>query len=118
MLARHDSNNPLNRKFPIPTCASSRQRQSRSAWRFGQSRNDKHKDTKTQRLKERPLQRCFIAAFLCAFVSWCLCVYPEMMTMRLFGTDGIRARAGEFPLNSTAIVAIGRAVGEKLGGKI
>src|SRR5215469_15291824 len=37
---------------------------------------------------------------------------------RLFGTDGIRARAGEFPLNATAIVAIGRAIGEKLGGTI
>jgi len=38
--------------------------------------------------------------------------------MKLFGTDGIRARAGEFPLNSLAIIAIGRAIGEKLGGKI
>jgi phosphoglucosamine mutase len=37
---------------------------------------------------------------------------------RLFGTDGIRARAGEFPLNSAAIVAIGRAIGERLGGTI
>jgi phosphoglucosamine mutase len=37
---------------------------------------------------------------------------------KLFGTDGIRARAGEFPLNSRAVVAIGRAVGEKLGGKV
>lgn len=38
--------------------------------------------------------------------------------MTLFGTDGIRARAGEFPLNSHAVVAIGRAIGEKLGGPI
>jgi len=38
--------------------------------------------------------------------------------MKLFGTDGIRARAGEFPLNASAIVGIGRAVGEKLGGRI
>jgi phosphoglucosamine mutase len=38
--------------------------------------------------------------------------------MKLFGTDGIRACAGEFPLNRSAILAIGRAVGEKLGGKI
>jgi phosphoglucosamine mutase len=38
--------------------------------------------------------------------------------MKLFGTDGIRACAGEFPLNRPAIVAIGRAVGEKLGGKV
>src|SRR5262245_58157823 len=40
------------------------------------------------------------------------------MTTKLFGTDGIRACAGEFPLNRDAIVAIGRAVGEKLGGKV
>ena len=41
-----------------------------------------------------------------------------MSSTKLFGTDGIRARAGEFPLNSNAVVAIGRAVGEKLGGKV
>jgi phosphoglucosamine mutase len=40
------------------------------------------------------------------------------MSTKLFGTDGIRACAGEFPLNAAAIVAIGRAVGERLGGKI
>jgi phosphoglucosamine mutase len=40
------------------------------------------------------------------------------MNMKLFGTDGIRACAGEFPLNVNAIVAIGRAIGERLGGKI
>src|SRR5215468_11835981 len=40
------------------------------------------------------------------------------MTTKLFGTDGIRACAGEFPLNRAAIIAIGRAVGEKLGGKV
>src|SRR6516162_2834668 len=40
------------------------------------------------------------------------------MTMKLFGTDGIRACAGEFPLNVAAILAIGRSVGEKLGGKV
>src|ERR1700722_3037293 len=38
--------------------------------------------------------------------------------MKLFGTDGIRACAGEFPLNAAAIVAIGRAIGEKFGGKV
>src|SRR5215469_2535280 len=38
--------------------------------------------------------------------------------VKLFGTDGIRACAGEFPLNAPAIVAIGRAVGEKLSGKV
>ena len=41
-----------------------------------------------------------------------------MNSTKLFGTDGIRARAGEFPLNSLAIIAIGRAIGEKLGGNI
>jgi phosphoglucosamine mutase len=40
------------------------------------------------------------------------------MSTKLFGTDGIRACAGEFPLNAAAVVAIGRAVGEKLGGKV
>jgi phosphoglucosamine mutase len=38
--------------------------------------------------------------------------------MKLFGTDGIRTRAGEFPLNAAAIVAIGQAVGEDLGGRV
>jgi phosphoglucosamine mutase len=38
--------------------------------------------------------------------------------MKLFGTDGIRACAGEFPLNARTIVAIGRSIGEKLGGKV
>ena len=41
-----------------------------------------------------------------------------MSSTKLFGTDGIRACAGEYPLNSRAIAAIGRAIGEKLGGKI
>ncbi len=41
-----------------------------------------------------------------------------MSSTKLFGTDGIRARAGEFPLNAPTIVAIGRAIGEKLGGKL
>ena len=40
------------------------------------------------------------------------------MTIKLFGTDGIRGCAGEFPLNRPAIVAIGRAVAERLGGKV
>src|SRR6185436_17887711 len=40
------------------------------------------------------------------------------MGSKLFGTDGIRACAGEFPLNGESIVAIGRAIGEKLGGKV
>jgi phosphoglucosamine mutase len=41
-----------------------------------------------------------------------------MSSTKLFGTDGIRARAGEYPLNSKTIMAIGRAIGEKLGGKV
>src|SRR5262245_12806128 len=40
------------------------------------------------------------------------------MDERLFGTDGIRARAGEFPLTATSVAAIGQAIGEKLGGTI
>jgi phosphoglucosamine mutase len=42
----------------------------------------------------------------------------NMSSMKLFGTDGIRACAGEYPLNVKTIVAIGRAIGEKLGGKV
>jgi phosphoglucosamine mutase len=38
--------------------------------------------------------------------------------MKLFGTDGIRTRAGEFPLNAATIIAIGQAIGEKLSGTI
>lgn len=38
--------------------------------------------------------------------------------MKLFGTDGIRARAGEFPLNAAAIVAIGQAIAERLNGTV
>ena len=41
-----------------------------------------------------------------------------MSNNRLFGTDGIRTRAGEFPLNGAAVSAIGQAIGEKLGGRI
>src|SRR4051794_15947033 len=40
------------------------------------------------------------------------------MNNRLFGTDGIRTRAGEFPLNTAAILAIGQAIGERLAGRI
>ena len=40
------------------------------------------------------------------------------MSTKLFGTDGIRARAGQFPLNAEAIIAIGQAIGEKLGGEL
>jgi len=40
------------------------------------------------------------------------------MNIRLFGTDGIRSRAGDFPLNACAVRAIGQAIGEKLGGRL
>jgi phosphoglucosamine mutase len=40
------------------------------------------------------------------------------MTTKLFGTDGIRAKAGEFPLNAQTLKAIGQAIGEKQAGKI
>ena len=40
------------------------------------------------------------------------------MARRYFGTDGIRAKAGEFPLNAQTLRAIGRAIGEKVAGKI
>ncbi|HRI57276.1 MAG TPA: hypothetical protein PK170_09295, partial [Anaerolineae bacterium] len=33
------------------------------------------------------------------------------MTMRLFGTDGIRARAGEWPLTPEFTLRLGRALG-------
>ncbi|HEX4999679.1 MAG TPA: phosphoglucosamine mutase [Terriglobia bacterium] len=36
----------------------------------------------------------------------------------LFGTDGVRGRAGVFPLNAATVSAIGQAVGERLGGRI
>jgi len=37
---------------------------------------------------------------------------------KLFGTDGIRGKAGEFPLDPPTVVPIGQAVGELLGGEI
>ena len=40
------------------------------------------------------------------------------MGTKLFGTDGIRAKAGEFPLNVQTLKAIGQAIGEKVAGKI
>jgi len=40
------------------------------------------------------------------------------MNSKLFGTDGIRTRAGKFPLNAPAIVAIGQAIGERLEGTL
>src|SRR5262245_5618980 len=38
---------------------------------------NKHKDTETQRHRERPHQRIFNAVFLCVFVSLCFCVSSE-----------------------------------------
>src|SRR5262245_21110102 len=40
------------------------------------------------------------------------------MSTKLFGTDGIRAKAGEFPLNVQTLKAVGTAIGEKVAGKI
>jgi phosphoglucosamine mutase len=40
------------------------------------------------------------------------------MNNKLFGTDGIRSRAGDFPLNACAVRAIGQAIGERLGGRL
>jgi phosphoglucosamine mutase len=40
------------------------------------------------------------------------------MRTKLFGTDGIRGKAGEFPLNAQTLRAIGQAIGEKVTGKI
>ena len=37
---------------------------------------------------------------------------------KLFGTDGIRARAGQFPLDSLTLPAIGQAIGEQFSGTI
>ena len=33
---------------------------------------------------------------------------------QLFGTDGIRGVAGEYPLDRTTVYAIGRALGQRL----
>src|SRR5688572_5910100 len=41
-----------------------------------------------------------------------------MMTTKLFGTDGIRSRAGDFPLNAATLAAIGQAIGERLNGRL
>jgi phosphoglucosamine mutase len=41
-----------------------------------------------------------------------------MNDIKLFGTDGIRSRAGNFPLNACSIRAIGQAIGERLGGRL
>lgn len=42
----------------------------------------------------------------------------KTVASRLFGTDGIRARAGDFPLDPPTIEAIGQSIGELLGGEI
>jgi phosphoglucosamine mutase len=38
-----------------------------------------------------------------------------MMSRQLFGTDGIRARAGQYPLDDVTMVALGRALARDLG---
>ena len=37
--------------------------------------------------------------------------------MKLFGTDGLRGRAGEFPLDSASVRRLGRALGQRLAGR-
>src|SRR5438105_3200536 len=37
---------------------------------------------------------------------------------QLFGTDGVRAKAGEFPLEPRALFVLGRAVGELLNKRL
>src|SRR5688500_9615090 len=37
---------------------------------------------------------------------------------KLFGTDGIRSRAGEFPLEPRALFVLGRALGKLLGARL
>ena len=36
--------------------------------------------------------------------------------MKLFGTDGLRAKAGEFPLDSASVRLLGRELGQRLSG--
>ena len=36
---------------------------------------------------------------------------------QLFGTDGIRGVAGEYPLDRRTVYAIGRALGQRLAGR-
>lgn len=38
------------------------------------------------------------------------------MAKQLFGTDGIRGKAGEYPLDAATVFAAGRALGDLLGG--
>lgn len=37
---------------------------------------------------------------------------------KLFGTDGIRSKAGEFPLEARALFVLGRALGKRLGERL
>jgi predicted metalloprotease with PDZ domain len=53
----------------------------------------RHRDTKTQRHQERPLQRLFIAAFLGVSVSWCLCV--ASIAQQIYAENQIPARGVE-----------------------
>src|SRR5215467_6934111 len=39
---------------------------------------------------------------------------PQTQERKLFGTDGIRGRAGEFPLSAESTFVIGRALGHDL----
>ena len=39
------------------------------------------------------------------------------MGKELFGTDGIRGKAGAYPLDAATVYACGSALGDLLGGK-
>ena len=43
-----------------------------------------------------------------------MAVTPAAKTRQLFGTDGIRGVAGEYPLDRPTVYAIGRACGTRL----
>ena len=48
--------------------------------------------------------------------SWQVLESPEMITKpQLFGTDGVRGVAGEYPLDPVTVQKLGRAPGMTLG---
>src|SRR5208283_5194352 len=44
-------------------------------------------------------------------------VFPAKLMRQLFGTDGIRGVAGEYPLDRRTVYAIGRALGQRLAAR-
>jgi len=42
-------------------------------------------------------------------------ISQQNLQRQLFGTDGIRGVAGEYPLDRPTVYAIGRALGQRLG---